>query len=115
MRFLLDENVDVRLRAFLSADGHDVTQIGIDYPASLTDEAVLAQGLTEARIVITNDRDFGELVFRRGLMHGGVVYLRLRLTLPEHVAQRLRHTLTTYSDRLSEFIVVTDRQVRFAL
>ena len=59
MRFLLDENAELRIAVFLPGLGHDVTAIPHDYP----------HALRERRILITNDRDFGELIFREGLAH----------------------------------------------
>jgi predicted nuclease of predicted toxin-antitoxin system len=61
MRFLLDENAELRIAAFLTQAGHDVTSIVQDHPRSISDERVLALAHVEQRILITNDRDFGEL------------------------------------------------------
>ena len=55
MRFLLDENIDVRLADFLTQLGHDATAIARDYPASLDDTNVLAIAVREQRILITSD------------------------------------------------------------
>src|SRR5690242_15775539 len=79
MKFLLDENVEARIAGFLTTAGHDVTTIGQDYPHALTDHAVLALAHAEQRILITNDRDFGELIFHQHLPHNGVIYFRLPL------------------------------------
>ena len=65
MRFLLDENTDFTLVAFLQQLGHDVTCIAHDYPAALKDTQVLSIAASEQRILITNDKDFGELIVRR--------------------------------------------------
>jgi predicted nuclease of predicted toxin-antitoxin system len=73
LRFLLDESVDVRLRAFLASRGHDVTAVALDYQPALSDEDVLALSVSEERTLITNDKDFGDLVFHRGLRHAGVI------------------------------------------
>ena len=112
MRFLLDESADLPLRAHLRAQGHDVTAIAHDHPGALIDEDVLAIAVAEARILITNDRDFGELVFRRQLPHCGVILFRLgNEAIPVKVAW-LDHVLAAFTDRLHEFIVVNDRGVR---
>ena len=111
-RFLLDESADLPLRAHLRAKGHDATAIAHDYPAALADEEVLAIAVSEDRILITNDRDFGELVFRRQLPHRGVILFRLGdEAIPIKIAW-LDHVLNAYADRLREFIVVNDRGVR---
>ena len=77
MRFLLDQSTDARLIALLTQHGHDATRVARDYPHGLPDAQVLALAHAERRIVITDDRDFGELIFRRGQPHAGVIYLRL--------------------------------------
>ncbi len=79
MRFLLDESAEYRIATFLRQAGHDVTAIAYDHPQGLADIEVLRIAEAERRILITNDRDFGELIFRRGLSHSGVIYFRLPL------------------------------------
>lgn len=78
MRFLLDENAEYRLALFLRAQGHDVTVIARDYPGAMTDTDILATAYQEQRIVITNDRDFGALVFFKQQAHAGVILFRLK-------------------------------------
>ena len=67
MKFLLDESAEFRLATFLEGEGHDAKTIAHDFQHSLSDEEVLAIALREQRILITNDRDFGELIVRRRL------------------------------------------------
>lgn len=69
----MDESADARLGPFLRRLGHDVATIAVDHPASLKDEDVLAIARREQRILITDDRDFGELVFRNRRPHAGVM------------------------------------------
>ena len=112
MRFLLDESVDARLGPFLSSLAHDVTVVGRDYPASIPDVDVLAIAYAEQRVLITDDRDFGELVFRLRQPHAGVLYFRLPPTELHVKLIRLSHVLTTYADSLDQFLVITLRGVR---
>jgi predicted nuclease of predicted toxin-antitoxin system len=112
MKFLLDESVDARLRSFLIALGHDAVRVGTDYPPSLPDEEVLAIAHREGRILITNDRDFGELVFVHGRPHAGVIYLRLPYSDLALAQQRLTDVLTDYGDQLDQFITVTRSRIR---
>jgi predicted nuclease of predicted toxin-antitoxin system len=66
-------------------------------------------------ILITNDKDFGDKVFRNGRLHKGVILLRLENERAESKIQVLSHLLKKYSNRLpNEFVVVTEKQVRFA-
>jgi predicted nuclease of predicted toxin-antitoxin system len=113
MRFLLDQSTDARLLPYLRDLGHNATRIGSEHPSGLPDEAVLAIAQREGRILITDDRDFGELIFRRHLAHSGVIFLRLGdyAELSTKI-ERLSHTLTNYQEQLDQFLVVTRRGVR---
>jgi predicted nuclease of predicted toxin-antitoxin system len=112
VRFLLDESADFPLASALEEMGHDVTAIAHDYPHALKDHEVLSIARDEGRILITNDRDFGELIFRRRLDHAGVILFRLgEEEFPTKVAW-LKRVLADYSDQLNHFIVVTERGVR---
>jgi predicted nuclease of predicted toxin-antitoxin system len=73
MRFLLDESADARLASHLTSLGHDATTVAGHYTPGLRDEEVLAIASGEHRILITSDRDFGELVFRLHHSHSGVI------------------------------------------
>jgi predicted nuclease of predicted toxin-antitoxin system len=75
MKFLLDVCVSSHtLQAFLAAQGHDVlSAVAIDPKAS--DERLMAAGLEDERVLITEDKDFGELIFVRKLPHGPIVRL----------------------------------------
>jgi Domain of unknown function (DUF5615) len=77
MKFLFDQSADFRLIPHLSNLGHDVKAISRDYPHSLPDEDVLEISRKEQRLLIVADRDFGELIFHRGLVHAGVIFFRL--------------------------------------
>jgi predicted nuclease of predicted toxin-antitoxin system len=113
MKFLLDQSTDARLITFLAELGHDATRIGADYPGGISDEHVLAIARDERRILITDDRDFGELVIRSGLPHAGVIYLRLSSYVELSAKQdRLHYVLTHYADKLDQFLVVTPHRVR---
>ena len=106
MRFLLDENVDARLRPFLMAAGHDVTAIIHDYPAALDDNTVLSIAVRESRVILTRDTDFGELIYREKRPHAGVILLRLRARALWHLQSRVTQAI----DRLTnepQFLVVT--------
>ena|SRR5215212_59409 len=109
----MDESADARLGPFLRRLGHDVTTIAVDHPASLKDEDVLAIARREQRILITDDRDFGELVFRNRRPHAGVIYLRVgayaELDLKR---ERLEDALRRHANDLDQFLVVTRNRVR---
>lgn len=112
MKFLLDENADFPLGHFLKGLGHDVTAIAHDYPAALKDSQVLAIALREQRILITNDLDFGELIFRQRLPHSGIILFRLG---DESLATKsiwLKHVIDNHTHELKQFLVISERGVR---
>jgi predicted nuclease of predicted toxin-antitoxin system len=113
MRFLLDQSAEARIATTLSDQGHDVTRIGREYPQGLPDDQVLAIAYIEQRILITNDRDFGELVFLHHHPHAGVIYLRLPLdsTAGEKLAA-VQRLLLSHRDRHDQELVVSPRGVR---
>ena len=73
MRFLLDVCASHRtLRSTLLEAGHDVASV-MDVDPQALDSDVLAMAVEQERILVTEDKDFGELVFVRGLPHTSIV------------------------------------------
>jgi predicted nuclease of predicted toxin-antitoxin system len=79
---------------------------------SLRDPDVLALAVRERRILVTNDSDFGELVFRHGLQHTGVLFLRLDVLSFDRLAARFIEVIDSHRDLLVEFLVVTPGDLR---
>lgn len=71
MRFLVDVNAGGRLSEWLAAQGHDVRQVAGRDPGML-DEEVLNWAASEARIIVTVDKDFGEMAIAQGKLHCGI-------------------------------------------
>ena len=112
MRFLLDEGLPRRLASYLLELGHDVTAVGQDYPFSLTDQSILTIAYREQRVVITNDKDFGDLIFRDRLPHAGVVLFRLGYVPITERTALMERVLTEHAGSLDQFIVVTRTAIR---
>lgn len=112
MRFLLDESADFPLARYLQELDHDVTSVGFDHETGLSDQAVLAIAYSERRILIANDRDFGELVFHQGFSHSGVILFRLGNEALDVKRWWLKYVLDHHAVDLGQFIVITDRRVR---
>ena len=88
MQFLANENVPVASIRRLRAAGYDVASIIEDSPG-MKDESVLARARAEQRIILTFDRDYGELIYRRRLpTPAGVAYFRFAPSTPEEPAER---------------------------
>ena len=110
MRFLLDENINPSVGSFLIDLGHEVALTGSDFPASLSDRAILEIAADQGRVLITNDRDFGELIFRRRFRHAGVIFLRLLNPDIALVRERLLVVLESYLP--GQFVVATRQRIR---
>lgn len=76
MILLADENIDRGIVERLRRDGHAVDWIAEVSP-SVSDEDVLGRAVAIGAVLVTEDKDFGELVYRRGLSHAGVLLVRL--------------------------------------
>ncbi len=114
MRFLVDECTGPAVARWLNESGHDVYSVYEESPG-ITDSEVLQRAIAERRILITNDKDFGEKVYREQHAHCGVIFLRLNDERSANKISVLGHLLRAYSERLNgAFVVVTEYQVRFA-
>lgn len=112
MRFLLDEGIGYSVANFLRVQGFDVASIQEESPGE-KDRVILRRGFREDRIIVTNDKDFGELVFRHSLPHKGIVLLRLRDERAANKVRVLRRLLESHGRKLrGNFIVVTEDRVR---
>jgi len=79
------------------------------------DDIIINKAFTENWILITNDKDFGDKIFRDKKPHKGIILLRLDDERSAVKIEVLRMLLENYSDRLSsQFAVVTEKNVRFA-
>ena len=95
MRWLANENFPGASIRLLRTGGHDVAAIIEDAPGS-EDTGVLARGASERRIILTYDRDYGELIFHRRLASpAGLLYFRYEPPTPEEPAARIQQLLNT--------------------
>jgi len=113
VRFLADECCDTGLTGFLRKKGYDVSYIS-EQETGAGDDAVLQKAYTESRILITEDKDFGELVFRLRKLSTGVILIRIPVKQRHLKFLRLEKLTDEYSDRLSgHFVVVDTDKFRF--
>ena len=114
MRFLVDECTGSKVAQWLRDENHQVFSV-FDEARGMTDNEVLEKAFSENWILITNDKDFGEMVFRERREHHGVVFLRLDDERAANKIEVLRRLLENYSEKLpEEFVVATETKVRFA-
>lgn len=114
MRFLVDECTGPKVAEWLRGEAHEVFSVFED-AQGMTDDEILSKAVSENWVLITNDKDFGEMVFRERRDHHGVVFLRLDDERIANKIEVLRRLLENYSEQLSgRFVVATEKQVRFA-
>ncbi len=86
-RFLANENVPGEVVLAARQSGYDLAWI-VELSPGADDDAVLATALAEGRVLVTFDKDFGEMAFRQGKPATcGVILLRPRLRSPVHVTR----------------------------
>lgn len=112
MKFLCDQNVERRVARWLIGQGHDVTVGVVNYDGWLPNPDILDLARSEGRIAITNDRDFGELIWRKRLPHTGVIFFRMPVATAELKIERLQAVFAAHADELHRFIVVTATRIR---
>ena len=114
MRFLVDECTGPAVARWLRQQHHEVFSV-YEQARGMRDEAIIQKACDEGWILITNDKGFGEKVYRERHPHRGVVLLRLedeRVNAKIAIIQRL---LQEYADQIADrYVVVTDTRVRFA-
>ena len=112
MRFLADECVDASLVENLRAAGHDVRTVQETDP-SADDVAVITLAVREDRILLTEDKDFGELCVRHRMPAPGVILLRIGPHLRHHKWPRLVAAFDALKDRLAgHYTVVQVDKIR---
>lgn len=113
MRFLANENFPLKSVHRLRDAACDIEAITEDSPGA-ADREVLSRAVNEHRIVLTFDRDYGELIYRWGLsVPAGVVYFRFAPATPEEPAEHLLDLLSIRDMSLEgKFTVVERGRVR---
>jgi predicted nuclease of predicted toxin-antitoxin system len=112
MRFLANENCPLDVVEALRQAGHDVGWIRTDAPGS-GDVAVLARAQAELRVLLTFDKDFGDLAFHADLPAGcGVVLFRLAASSASALAALVLAAIQSRSDWPGHFSVVEPGRIR---
>lgn len=112
MRFLTDENCDFAIVRALRDAGHDVTIVKDSAPGA-SDEAVIRMTLDEDRILVTEDSDFGRLVFASDMDSPGVLYLRFPASARQTMVDTVVDLVKREDTRLAQcFVVVQPGRTR---
>ena len=113
MRFLANENIPLPSIRLLRQAGYDITAIIEDSPG-IPDTSVLARAADEQRIILTFDRDYGELIYRQRLRSpSGIIYLRFQPQTPTEPAEVLLNLFQRKDLEFQQrFTVVSRDQIR---
>jgi predicted nuclease of predicted toxin-antitoxin system len=112
MNILADESVDGMIVRGLRAAGHDVDAIA-ELDPGVSDDVVLQRAADAGRILVTADKDFGELVYRMRRAHAGVILLRLAgLTSGERSSLVVEVFRTRAAELPGAFVVIDLDSVR---
>jgi predicted nuclease of predicted toxin-antitoxin system len=115
MRWLADECVDAALVLTLRGANHDVLYVA-EIASGMTDTETLELARNERRLFLTEDKDFGELVFRFRLEVPGLVLLRIDTARARLKWTRLKAVISQIGEGLfGRYVVVTETRIRSRL
>ena len=112
IKFVLDVGVGYKVWQYLTDNGFDATLITAINP-SMSDADILLIAENEARMVITMDKDFGDLVYHSGKAHKGVLLLRLEDATGEEKAATMPFIMENFKDQIEgKFCVFKNGRLR---
>lgn len=112
MYFLANENFPFDAVEALRQNGHDVAWIRVDSPG-ISDPEVLSRAQKENRILLTFDKDFGELAFRSKLSATtGIILFRIKAPSGAVVAEKVVRAISLREDWHGHFSVIEDDKIR---
>jgi len=112
IKFLADVNVEKSLVDYLSKQGYDIKWVP-DYNCEMLDEELLNLAREERRILITNDKDFGDLIFFQRKLSPGAILFRVKGQKSHDKIKLMKKLLMGYRDKLlNHFIIITKVKIR---
>ena len=112
LRLLTNENIPASVVERLRSLGHDVLSAK-ESLSGKADEVILARAHREARAIVTQDKDFGELAFRHGtISRFGVILFRLQVQDPDRDIDRMVAVIESRTDWNGCFAVATNERLR---
>ena len=112
MKILSDESTDSRIIRALRKEGHEIKDIKEESPG-VTDEEVLRIANEYGMLLITEDKDFGELVYRMRMVNYGVVFIRLIGIPGDKKAKIVSKVIHEHEQELlNNFTVIEENKVR---
>ncbi len=113
IKFIADVNVEKAVVDFLRDEGYDVKWTA-DFGVAMPDQKLLDLANREQRILVTNDKDFGELTFLQKKLSVGIILIRVKGQKTNDKVKLMKKIVKDHSDRvLNHFVVVTRTKFRF--
>lgn len=112
IKFLIDENIEKPIIDYLKENDFDVKLVS-DISRALTDDKVIKLTNNENRILVTNDKDFGELVYRQRKISKGILLIRANSEDALIKVHLISEVISKVKDKLlGHFIVVNETGIR---
>jgi len=112
MRFLADMGVAQRVVEWLRTKGHDAVHLRDEGLQRMPNGEIFEKAVSEKRIILTFDLDFGEIVALSGGRRVSIILFRLHNTRTPHVINRLERVLMDSSHALEEGAIVVVQESR---
>lgn len=112
IKFIVDECVGSVVTKWLVENGYDAISVITDMKGA-KDIAILNRAAIENRIIITSDKDFGDIVFHKKAHHTGIILIKLHKETSKNKIKILENLLGNYADQLiNNFIVISETNIR---
>ncbi|MBF0100832.1 MAG: DUF5615 family PIN-like protein [Desulfobacterales bacterium] len=105
LKFLVDVGVGKKVEEYLKIQGYETKSVR-DIDARMSDEDIIRIAVSENRMVITMDKDFGELVYHSDMEHCGVLLLRMENGTGTEKEEIVNYILSNYSDKIKNCFCV---------
>ena len=114
LKFMIDVGVGKKVEEWLREHGYDVKTVR-SFDPKAEDAKILKMAESESRMVVTMDKDFGELVYRSGKAHAGVLILRLEDATGDEKVEVVKKILSEHSNKIqSRFCVFQAGRLRIS-
>ncbi|RMG72661.1 MAG: hypothetical protein D6710_04425 [Nitrospirae bacterium] len=112
LRFLADVNIEKQLIDFLRNSGYNVKCIS-EIDCQMEDEELLSLSNREKRIILTNDKDFGELIFYQQKATSGIILIRIKGQVVHEKLKMLKELLKNHKEDIKgNLILISKNKIR---
>ncbi len=113
IKFIADVNIEKAIVDYLSGNKYDIKWVP-DYNCEILDKDLFNLANAEKRILITNDKDFGEFTFLQKKLSTWIILIRVKGQRAEDKVELIKKLLQKHSDKLlNHFVVITKKKFRF--